>query len=89
MPAMTEPRELFMHELGDIFYAENKLVKALPKLIEEATDDGLRTDLEGHLRQTKGHVDRLKKVFDALDEPAKGEKCPGIDGIITEHDEVP
>ena len=87
MPAMTEPRELFMHELADIFYAENQLVKALPKLIDEASDDELRTDLESHLEQTKGHVDRLEKVFEALDEPAKGEKCPGIDGIITEHDE--
>ncbi len=87
MPSMTEPRELFLHELGDIYYAENQLVKALPKLIDEASDSELRTDLEGHLEQTKGHVDRLEKVFEALDEPAKGEKCPGIDGIITEHDE--
>ena len=87
MPAMTEPRELFMHELGDIFYAENQLVKALPKLAEEASDDGLRSGFETHLEETKGHVDRLEKVFATLDEPAKGEKCPGIDGIITEHDE--
>lgn len=49
MPTLTEPREVFMHELADIFYAENQLVKALPKLIDEASDDELRSDLEGHL----------------------------------------
>lgn len=87
MPTMTEPRELFMHELGDIFYAENQLVKALPELVDEASDEELRSGFEGHLEETKGHVERLKKAFEALGEPAKGEKCPGIEGIITEHDE--
>ncbi len=87
MPAMTEPRELFMHELSDILYAENQLVKALPKLASEASDKELSSGFEAHLEQTKGHVERLKKVFETLDEPAKGEKCPGIEGIITEHNE--
>ena len=86
MTAMSEPRELLIHELGDIFFAENKLVKALAELVDEATDEELRSGFESHLEQTKGHVVRLGKVFEALDRPARGEKCPGIEGILAEHD---
>jgi ferritin-like metal-binding protein YciE len=87
MPSMTDPRELFLHELGDILYAENLLVKALPKLAKEATDPTLRKGFEQHLEETKTHVDNIKLVFEQLDEKAKPQKCPGIDGIKTEHDE--
>jgi ferritin-like metal-binding protein YciE len=87
MPKMSEPRELFLHELGDILYAENQLVKALPKLAKEATDADLRTGFEQHLEQTRKHVDNVKKVFETMGEKAKAEKCPGIDGITSEHDE--
>ena len=87
MPEMSEPRELFLHELGDILYAENMLVKTLPKLAKEATDPDLRTGFEMHLEQTRKHVDNVKQVFETLGEKAKAEKCPGIDGITAEHDE--
>jgi ferritin-like metal-binding protein YciE len=87
MPEMSEPRELFLHELGDILYAENVLVKTLPKLAREATDPDLRTGFEMHLEQTRKHVDNVKQVFETLGEKAKAEKCPGIDGITAEHDE--
>ena len=87
MSQMTEPRELLLHELGDILYAENVLVKALPKMAKEATDPELRAGFEKHLEETKGHVDTLKQAFEALGEKAKAEQCPAIDGIKDEHDE--
>jgi ferritin-like metal-binding protein YciE len=87
MSKMTDPRELFLHELGDILYAENILVKALPKLATEATDAELRQGFEAHLAETRQHVANVEQVFNALGEKAKAEKCPGIDGIKAEHDE--
>ena len=87
MSQMTDRRELFLHELGDILYAENVLMKALPKLAEEASDDELRAGFEEHLEQTKQHVKNVEQAFEALGEKAKAEKCPGIEGIKKEHDE--
>jgi ferritin-like metal-binding protein YciE len=84
---MSDPRELFLHELGDLLYAENTLVKALPKLAQEASDDELREGFEAHLEETRQHVTNLEQIFEAIGEKARAEKCPGIDGIKTEHDE--
>jgi ferritin-like metal-binding protein YciE len=87
MAEMTEPRELFMHELGDILYAERVLVKALPKLEKEATDEELAESFREHQAETEQHVANLEKAFEELGEKVKAEKCPGIDGIKQEHDE--
>ncbi len=87
MTGMNDPRDLLLHELGDILYAENQLVKALPKMAGEATDKRLRAGFEQHLEETKRHVDVVKQAFEALGEKAKAEKCPGIEGIKKEHDE--
>jgi ferritin-like metal-binding protein YciE len=87
MAKMTDPRELFLHELGDILYAENVLVKALPTLAKEATDAELCQGFEAHLAETRQHVANVEEAFKALGEKAKAEKCPGIDGIKAEHDE--
>ena len=84
---MSEPRDLFLHELGDILYAENVLVKALPKMAEEADDADLSTGFEEHLDETRKHVEVLEQVFETLGEKPKAEKCPGIEGIKKEHDE--
>jgi ferritin-like metal-binding protein YciE len=86
MPVMTKPRDLFLHELQDVYYAEQQLVKKLPILIEEAGDQELERGLKKHLGETKDHVRNLEKVFSEMGERAKGEACPGIDGIATEHD---
>jgi ferritin-like metal-binding protein YciE len=86
MPQMTTPEELFVHELEDMYYAENALVKTLPKLAEEASDRELAQAFEQHLDQTKTHVANLERVFEELGKPASGEQCPGIDGIKEEHD---
>jgi ferritin-like metal-binding protein YciE len=84
---MSDPRDLFLHELGDALYAEQTLVKALPKLKEEASDQELASGFSDHLEETRQHVENLKLAFEELGEPAKAEKCPGIEGIKKEHDE--
>jgi ferritin-like metal-binding protein YciE len=84
---MEDPRELFLHELGDILYAERTLVKALPKLAQEATASTLAEAIKHHLAETEKHVANVEKVFELVGETAKAEKCPGIDGIKKEHDE--
>ena len=84
---MEDPRELFLHELGDILYAERTLVKALPNLAQEATDSTLAEAIKHHLAETKDHVANIEKVFELVGETAKAEKCPGIEGITKEHDE--
>ena len=84
---MSDQRELFLHELGDVLYAEQTLVKTLPKLQEEATDEELAQGFGEHLKETRQHVKNLEEAFEALGEPAKAEKCPGIEGLKKEHDE--
>jgi len=84
---MTEPRELLLHDMGDLLFAEQTLVKALPKLASEATDNELKSGFESHLTETKQHVDNLKAAFEAIGEEPKAERCPGIEGIKKEHDE--
>ena len=84
---MNDPRELFLHELGDVLYAERTLVKALPKLQEEASDEELAKGFADHLEETRQHVKNVEQAFEALGEQAKAEKCPGIEGIKQEHDD--
>jgi ferritin-like metal-binding protein YciE len=84
---MNDPRELFLHELGDILYAERTLVKALPKLAQEATESNLAEAFEKHLGETERHVTNIEKAFEMVGETARAEKCPGIEGITKEHDE--
>jgi len=84
---MSDPRELFLHELGDVLYAERTLVKALPKLQEEASDEELAQGFGDHLEETRQHVKNVEQAFQALGEQAKAEKCPGIEGIKQEHDD--
>lgn len=84
---MSDPRHLFLHELGDVLYAEKTLVKALPKLQEEASDAELASGFADHLEETRQHVKNIERAFDELGEPAKAEKCPGIEGITKEHDD--
>ena len=81
MTKMTDPRQLFLHELGDILYAEKLLVKTLPKLAKESTDDELRAGFEKHLEETTQHVENVERAFEALGQKAKAQKRPGIEGI--------
>jgi ferritin-like metal-binding protein YciE len=80
-------RELFVDELRDLYDAENRLVKALPKLAKAANLEDLRSGFETHLEQTKEHVERLKQIMESLDEKPTGKKCPGMIGILQEGEE--
>jgi ferritin-like metal-binding protein YciE len=84
----NELKELYIDELRDLYDAENRLVKALPKLAKAASSDKLREGFESHLEQTRGHVDRLKEIFDALGEKPTGKTCAGMTGLIKEGDEM-
>ncbi|HEY4987817.1 MAG TPA: ferritin-like domain-containing protein [Bradyrhizobium sp.] len=80
--------DLFVHQLQDIYYAENQLVKALPKMAEKATDPQLKQGFLTHLNETRTHVQRLEQVFQMLRTEVKAVDCPAIDGIIEEAEEV-
>jgi ferritin-like metal-binding protein YciE len=81
-------RELYVDELRDLYDAENRLVKALPKLAKEAESRELRSGFEEHLEQTKGHVDRLRRIFEAMGESPAGKKCAAMVGLIQEGEEM-
>ncbi len=86
MSEITTPRELFLHELGDILYVERTLVdEALPKLIGEVQDDELRGALETHLAETRGHVKNVEQVFELFGEEPKAEPCIAFQGLEKEH----
>ena len=80
--------DLFVHTLKDIYFAEKQILKALPKMVKKADAPELKKALEMHLEETKGQVDRLDKVFKLVQQKASGEKCPAIEGIIEEADEL-
>jgi ferritin-like metal-binding protein YciE len=80
--------ELFLHGLQDIYYAEQQITKALPKMIDKATNRDLATGLKAHLEETNKQIERLDKVFQKLDKKPSGTRCPAIDGLIEEADEL-
>lgn len=81
-------RKLFLDELRDLYDAENRIVKALPKMAKAAESEKLRSGFQGHLEQTKEHVERLKQIMTSMDEKASGKKCPGMVGILEEGEEL-
>src|SRR5256886_16429743 len=80
--------DLFIHQLQDIYYAEQQLVKALPKMAEKATDKQLKQGFLTHLDETRTHVQRLEQVFQMHGAQVKAVDCPAIDGIIKEANET-
>ena len=80
--------DLFLHGLQDIYYAEHQITKALPKMIDKATDRDLANGLKTHLEETNKQIERLDKVFQKLDKKPSSTQCLAIDGIIKEADEV-
>lgn len=80
--------DLFLHGLQDIYYAEQQITKALPKMIEKATNRDLAAGFKTHLEETRKQIERLDKVFEKLGQKPSATQCPAIDGIIKEADEV-
>ena len=81
-------RELFHDTLKDIYFAEKKILAALPKMAKAAQSEELKAAFQKHEGETEGHVARLDKVFAELDEPPRGKTCDAIVGIIEEGQEV-
>jgi ferritin-like metal-binding protein YciE len=77
-------QEAFVDELRDTYDAERQLTKALPKMAKAATAPELKEAFTTHLEETRGHIDRLEKVFDMIGERVRGKHCEGIAGIIEE-----
>ena len=85
----TKTLEVLFHEtLKDIYYAERKILRALPKMARGAQSPELRAAFEKHEEETQGHVERLQQVFDLIGKPARGKTCPAIDGILDEGEET-
>jgi ferritin-like metal-binding protein YciE len=80
--------DLYMHTLEDIYYAEQQIEKALPKMAEKTSSATLKTAFETHLQETRGQIERLEQVFALLNKDPKGVTCPAIDGIIKETNEI-
>jgi len=80
--------ELFHDTLKDIYYAEKKILAALPKMAKAAQNEDLRAAFEKHHGETEGQVSRLEQVFEMIDKKPQGKKCAAIEGIIEEGQEI-
>ena len=80
--------DLFNETLKDLYYAEKKLVKTLPKMMKRAGSSHLKGAIEGHLVETEGHVTRLEEVFAMMGKKPVAKKCEAIEGLLKESDEV-
>lgn len=86
--AKTKLREFFIDQLQDIYWAEQKLVKALPKLANAAHSTELREAFNSHLEETRNHVIRIEKAFSLMNEDADATECPAMKGIVKEGEEI-
>lgn len=80
--------DLFLHTLQDIYYAEHQIEKALPDMIAKASDGELKKGFQMHLKQTRGQIKRLDQAFKKMKQDPQGTKCPAIDGIIDEANDI-
>jgi ferritin-like metal-binding protein YciE len=81
-------KDLYVHELKDLYSAENQLIKALPKMAKAATNRQLAAGFNQHLEQTKRHAKRLEQILKSHDESTRGPKCEGMEGLIAEGDKM-
>lgn len=84
----SEFHQFFVDELKDIFWAEQHLVKALPKMQQSATSKELAAAFEKHTAETRMHIETLEQVFELLDEKASAKKCKAMEGLLAEADEI-
>ena len=85
---MKTLKDLFLDELADMYDAEHRIIKALPKMAKVATCPDLKEAIQSHLRETEGHVKKLQQVFQCFDEKAKGKTCEATVGLLAEGDEI-
>jgi ferritin-like metal-binding protein YciE len=92
MGLLTKPikslDDLFVHTLEDIYYAEQKITKALPKMVEKVSDPQLKAAFQTHLAETKNQIKRLEQVFGMHGASPKAATCPAIDGIVEEANDI-
>jgi ferritin-like metal-binding protein YciE len=81
-------KDLYIHELKDLYSAENQIMKALPKMAKAATNEELIAGFKEHLEQTKKHAERLEQILESHGETTRGPKCKGMEGVIAEGDEM-
>jgi ferritin-like metal-binding protein YciE len=81
-------QELFHDTLKDIYYAEKKILSSLPKMAKSAQSPELKAAFEKHETETEGQIERLEKVFEMIDAPARGKKCDAIEGLLDEGKEI-
>jgi ferritin-like metal-binding protein YciE len=86
--APNKLNDLFLATLKDIYFAEKKILTALPKMAKAAHSDELKAAFEKHHTETEGQVERLEEVFELLEKPARGKTCPAILGLVEEGQEV-
>ncbi|MGI8603534.1 MAG: ferritin-like domain-containing protein [Verrucomicrobiales bacterium] len=84
----TSLKDLFVAQLRDILWTEQKLTKALPKMAKAATNGALRQALLDHLEETEGQINRLTQVFEEVDETMRAKKCEAMEGLLKEGDEI-
>jgi ferritin-like metal-binding protein YciE len=80
--------DLFYETLKDIYYAEKKILTALPKMAKAAQSEDLEAAFEKHQAETTDQVERLEQIFEIIKQPARGKTCDAINGIIDESQEV-
>jgi len=80
--------DLFYDTLQDVYYAERKILKALPKMARAAQSPELKAGFEKHLEETEGQVERLEQIFELMGKRAKGKTCDAIEGILAEGEEI-
>ena len=80
--------KLYIHELKDLYSAENQIIDALPDMIDAAHDEDLKTALRNHREETQNQVNRIERIFQSLDGKPTGHKCKGVAGLVAEGNEV-
>ena len=85
---MKTLKDLFRDEVADMYDAERRIVKALPKLVKAATCEKLKAALQAHLKETEGHVTKLEQVFQSLDQKAKGKTCKTTVALLEEGGDI-
>lgn len=85
---MESLEELFEETIRDIYYAEKKILKALPKMAKKASSQKLAQAFDAHIAETEAQVERLEEIFELIGKAPRGKTCPAIDGIIEEAQEI-